>query len=106
MKRVEKKSRPAVKRAAGKTDSKKAGAIRAENLLAGGRSSGMVRQGSPISMDKEAWILAAKERLSDLPEVRPEKIREAEKRIEGGFYDRPEVVSKIVDRFLEEMGIL
>lgn len=105
MRRVEKKARPAVKRAAGKTDTKNAGAVRVQNPPAAGQSSGMVRPGSPFSMDKEAWILAAKERLSDLPEVRPEKIREAEKRIEKGFYDRPEVVSKIVDRFLEEMGL-
>ena len=96
MKRVEKKARPAVKKAAGKTDAKNAGAVRVQNPPAGGRSS---------VMDKEAWILAAKERLSDLPEVRPEKIREAEKRIQEGFYDRPEVVTKIVNRFLEEMGL-
>jgi hypothetical protein len=56
-------------------------------------------------MDKGDWILAARERLSDLPDVRPEKIRDAEKRIKEGFYDRPEVMSKIVDRFPEEMGI-
>ncbi len=96
MKRVEKKARPAVKKAAAKADSRNAGAVRVQNPAAAGRSG---------TLDKEAWILAAKERLSDLPEVRPEKIRQAEKRIGEGFYDRPEVVSQIVDRFLEEMGI-
>lgn len=53
----------------------------------------------------EEIIHQAKERLSTLPDVRPERIRKALLRVSQGFYDRPQVAAKIADRFLEEMGI-
>ncbi len=54
---------------------------------------------------QEAFIHQARERLAGLPDVRPERIRKACLRVSQGFYDRPQVVAKIADRFLEEMGI-
>ena len=54
---------------------------------------------------KEEFIHEAKDRLAALPNVRPDRIRKACLRAAQGFYDRPPVLSKIADRFLEEMGI-
>ena len=54
---------------------------------------------------KEEFIHEARERLAGLPDVRPDRIRKAALRVSQGFYDRPQVVAKIADRFLEEMGI-
>lgn len=56
-------------------------------------------------IQKEEFIHQAKDRLAGLPDVRPDRIRKACLRVSQGFYDRPPVVSKIADRFLEEMGI-
>jgi hypothetical protein len=58
-----------------------------------------------LSVKKEEVLHLAKERLSTLPDVRPDRIRKACLRAAQGFYDRPPVLSKIADRFLEEMGI-
>ena len=45
------------------------------------------------------------QRLKDFPDVRPEKIAAAQKRIAEGFYEKPAVVEKIAERILEEMGV-
>ncbi len=58
-----------------------------------------------VTTQKEEFIHQAKERLAGLPDIRPERIRKAALRVSQGFYDRPQVVAKIADRFLEEMGI-
>jgi len=58
-----------------------------------------------LSVKKEEILHQAKERLFTLPDVRPDRIKKAALRAAQGFYDRPPVVSKIADRFLEEMGI-
>ncbi len=58
-----------------------------------------------VAAQKEEFIHRAKEQLAGLPDVRPERIRKAALRVSQGFYDRPQVVAKIADRFLEEMGI-
>lgn len=58
-----------------------------------------------LSAKKEEVLYLAKERLSILPDIRPDRIRKACLRVSQGFYDRPPVLSKIADRFLEEMGI-
>ena len=47
----------------------------------------------------------AVQRLKDFPDVRLEKIGAAKRRIAEGFYERPEVVEKIAERILEEMGV-
>ncbi|MGH8003350.1 MAG: hypothetical protein ACRECJ_01310, partial [Limisphaerales bacterium] len=66
--------------------------------LENGRPAGLAAR-------KEGFIHQARERLSTLPDVRPDRIRKACLRVSQGFYDRPQVVAKIADRFLEEMGI-
>lgn len=60
--------------------------------------------GTPVCPAARAeFIHRVKERLSTLPDVRPERIRRAALRVSQGFYDRPQVVAKIAERFLEEM---
>ncbi|MCI0405962.1 MAG: hypothetical protein L0Z48_01180 [candidate division Zixibacteria bacterium] len=62
--------------------------------------------GTPVGLAaKEGFTHQAKERLAGLPDVRPERVQKALLRVSQGFYDRPAVVAKIADRFLEEMGI-
>ena len=60
---------------------------------------------APQPAGKEEFIDQARERLAALPDVRLDRIRKASLRVMQGFYDRPQVVEKIADRFLEEMGI-
>ena len=60
--------------------------------------------GTPVHPAARAeFIHRVKEQLSALPDVRPERIRRAALRVSQGFYDRPQVVAKIAERFLEEM---
>ena len=65
------------------------------------------QNGTPVGLAarKDEFIHQAKERLAGLPDVRPERIQKALLRVSQGFYDRPPVLAKIADRFLEEMGI-
>ncbi|MGH8004188.1 MAG: hypothetical protein ACRECJ_05645, partial [Limisphaerales bacterium] len=52
-----------------------------------------------LAARKEEFIHQEKERLTGLPDVRPDRIRKACLRASQGFYDRPQVVAKIADRF-------
>jgi hypothetical protein len=71
-----------------------------------GRKKQKSENGTPVGVvTREEVIHQAKERLSTLPDVRPERIQKALLRVSQGYYDRPAVVAKIADRFLEEMGI-
>ncbi len=45
------------------------------------------------------------QRLKDFPDVRLKKIAAAKKRIAERFYDKQEVLEKIAERILEEMGV-
>lgn len=72
------------------------------------KGNGVLNNGASgfAAAQKDSFFLStAKARLSSLSEVRPERVRKALERVSKGFYDRPAVVSKIADRFLEEMGI-
>ena len=62
-------------------------------------------QNGTLAAQKDDFIQQTKERLAGLPDVRPDRIRKACLRVSQGFYDRPQVLAKIADRFLEEMGI-
>lgn len=71
-----------------------------------GRKKQKPENGTPVGVvTREEFIHQAKERLSTLPDIRPERIQKALLRVSQGYYDRPQVVAKIADRFLEEMGI-
>ncbi len=71
------------------------------------KPSGVLDNGTSCAavVKKEELISQARERLSDLPDVRPDRVKKASLRAAQGFYDRPQVISKIADRFLQEMGI-
>ncbi len=43
-----------------------------------------------------------REAIRRLPDVRKDKVRRARKRIQDGFYDRPEVLDAIVRRLLRD----
>jgi hypothetical protein len=48
-------------------------------------------------------IIASK--LSNEPDIRPEKISEAREKIKSGFYDSPEFMDKLASKLMEDLNI-
>jgi hypothetical protein len=52
--------------------------------------------------DEVRLIENARLLLSELPDIRPERVEEVRRRLREGFYDRPDVIEKVVDQILKE----
>jgi len=63
------------------------------------------RHKDTVVISDEARIRAYLEQAREEPETRPEKMQEAQDRIESGDYDRPEV-NEALARFLLQRGIV
>lgn len=44
----------------------------------------------------------AKLLLEELPEVRPDRVQEARRRLESGYYERPEILKRTTEKILED----
>jgi anti-sigma28 factor (negative regulator of flagellin synthesis) len=55
--------------------------------------------------ETKAQIEVIASKLSNEPEIRPEKIAEAREKINNGFYDSAEFIDKLANKLLEDFNI-
>ena len=56
----------------------------------------------PIRLSQIKELIAHAE-LNDMPDVRNEKVEQAKKRLESGFYNNPEVMGQLLDNLEDDI---
>ncbi len=58
---------------------------------------------SSESRERNKILSMTKKEINNVSEVRMDKIEEVRKKIEEGFYDKPEVIAQVADRIIDLM---
>lgn len=56
-----------------------------------------ISEDAKLLMQQNSIVQTAKEALNALPDVRSDKVEQSEERLQSGFYEKPEVYSRVAD---------